>query len=76
MMISELAIAYLIGLVAVVVLVQWAISGEPTAHGQIVGTQIGCLIALVWPLALLWFALIGAGHLVRQGWSFLRRKWK
>ena len=33
------------------ILTKLALRGEPTAHGQIVGRQIGCIVALFWPIA-------------------------
>lgn len=32
---------------------------EATAHGQAVGRQMGCIIGLLWPIALLYFMVVG-----------------
>lgn len=41
---------YLIGYVLFQMLVKVCLRSEPTAHGHIVGTQMGCVVGLVWPI--------------------------
>ena len=56
--IPVLLVVYVAVAAAIIRLVRWSLCGEPTAHGQIVGTQIGCLIAMLWPLALPFVAVM------------------
>lgn len=70
-MIGNLIIAYIVGFVAITVAVRLMLRSEPTAHGQIVGRQVGCIIAALWPVALPWIGLVGAGVLIRRTWKRL-----
>lgn len=49
--------------VGVFLLIQVATSvllrSEPTAHGQIMGRQVGCGLGLVWPIALPYLLVVG-----------------
>lgn len=60
---------WLIGFIVITVLVQFGLRSEPTAHGQSVGTQIGCIAALLWPIVLPWILIV----LVWQGIAFAFR---
>ena len=58
-------IAYVAGVFLIVVLTRLVLRSEPMAHGQIVGTQIGCLVALFWPVALPIIIIASAAALIR-----------
>ena len=47
----DLLLVYVAGLIGIVMLVRIALKNEPTAHGQIVGRQVGCIVAVLWPIA-------------------------
>lgn len=67
---GEILGIWLAGFVIIQIAVRLMLKSEPTAHGQIVGRQFGCIIGLVWPIALPWFLLVGlfvgAGRLFRR----------
>lgn len=58
-MIPFLAAVYVGGVVTCIVQVFKAASSEPTAHGQSIIFGWGLIITVVWPFAVVWFALIG-----------------
>ncbi len=43
----------------ILLLVRLSLRSEPTAHGQIVGRQLGLILAIFWPLVLIWIAIVG-----------------
>jgi len=43
--------------IAIFVAFKLSLRSEPTAHGQIVGAQIGFWLAVLWPLALAYFVV-------------------
>lgn len=71
MTLVDFLLLYGIGFALIVGAVHWSLRKEPTAHGQIVGRQMGCLVALLWPIALPWFALVGIAVLVSKAWARL-----
>lgn len=52
---------YALGFVAMVILLIVTTANEPTAHGQSILLGYGCLLVILWPLALAWCALIWIG---------------
>lgn len=48
-----------------------SLRNEPTAHGQIVGRQLGLALAIMWPIALAYFLVISP-LIVREWWRLRR----
>jgi hypothetical protein len=69
-----LALIYLGVFLAIQLLVALLLRREPTAHGRIVGTQAGCCVGAIWPIALVYFVIVGIGAFVAWAWSVLTRK--
>ena len=67
-------LTYLIvaGLIVVGTLI--ALRGEPTAHGQIVGFQVGCILAVLWPIAIPWILLCLASIGIRKAYRRIKEK--
>lgn len=63
---------YLAGFGAINILTWLCLRREPTAHGKIVGTQIGFWLGLLWPLALIWFTLVGIGFVANLAYIAVR----
>lgn len=42
---------WIIGFAVVVLAMHFLTRSEPTAHGRIIAMQIGCVAALLWPVA-------------------------
>lgn len=62
-------IIYASGFVVVLVGTWLSLGSEPTAHGQIVGRQFGCLLAVFWPLALAYGVGFGIGFAGFKAWQ-------
>ncbi|MBB99185.1 MAG: hypothetical protein CML67_06570 [Rhodobacteraceae bacterium] len=58
-MIPFLAAVYVAGVVTFIVLMFKAAAGEPTAHGQSIIFGWGLIITVLWPFAVVWFAVLG-----------------
>lgn len=69
MTLSTVLTIYAIGFATVIAAMWLALRKEPTAHGQIVGTQMGCLLALLWPLALVYGVIFGIGFAGVKAWQ-------
>lgn len=52
-------ISYIAGVLAVLIATMWTASREPSAHGQSIIVPMGCALAFLWPIALIWFAVVG-----------------
>lgn len=70
----QVPLFWLAGFVLVMVLVAIALKTEPTAHGQIAGRQIGCVIAVVWPIAVPFLVIVALHHFVRKYWRYLKHR--
>ncbi|MBB3858889.1 hypothetical protein GGQ88_000129 [Novosphingobium hassiacum] len=58
-MIELLGSVYLLGLVVCLVTAGRMAAHEPTSHGQSIIIPLGCAFAFFWPIALVYFALVG-----------------
>lgn len=50
---------YLAGFVLIQILFHFGLRDEPTDHGKIVGHQIGCIVSVLWPFALVYLLVVG-----------------
>lgn len=67
-----LAAVYVAGVVTCIMLMFKAASGEPTAHGQSIMFSWGLIITVVWPFAVVWFALLGLYLSLTRLWRRVR----
>ncbi len=67
-MLGNIIILYLAGFAAIMVLTRLSLRSEPTAHGQIVGRQMGFIVGLFWPIAIPWIIVSLAVFGVRDLW--------
>ena len=65
---------YAAGFVAINVLAWLSLRSEPTDHGRIVGRQIGCAAAVLWPIFVPYIVIVGGGYLAVLGWRKLTGK--
>lgn len=73
---SDVLIIYVIGFALVQLLTWLGLRSEPTAHGKIVGSQMGCIVGLSWPFVLPYFALFGLGYALWKAWRWIRGKFR
>lgn len=59
---------YIAGAVVCVFITTAAMRRETTAHGQDIILGMGCLLVILWPLALAWAAIVGVGAAIV--WAF------
>ncbi len=57
---------YVTGAVVCILLTSYALKQEETQHGQSIILGMGCLIVLLWPLALAWGVIVGVGYQTRS----------
>mgnify|MGYP000740057735 CR=1 FL=1 len=70
--VATLTGVYLVGFLLINILVRRGLRDVPAAHGQIVGTQIGCIVAIAWPVAipaLLAFAIYRLAIIAIAQWN-------
>jgi hypothetical protein len=61
--------AWFVGFLLLQLLTRLLLRHEPTAHGQIVGRQIGRIVGLFWPVALPALILWLGWHALREWWA-------
>lgn len=66
-MMYPIALVYLLGFFAVAAVTYLAACNEPTAHGQGIILPMGFLLALLWPVALVWVLIVVLVYAVRGG---------
>lgn len=59
---------YVTGFILIQLLTKLSLRSEPTAHGQIVGHQIGCIVGLLWPLVPFYAVLILLPSMAITAW--------
>lgn len=62
-----IALVYLLGFFAVAAVTYLAASKEPTAHGQGIILPMGFMLAMFWPVALIWLLIVVLVSAIRAG---------